>query len=308
MLTQALLAAPMFSARWRWNASRALAIPRFSGGRKVPPPIQRMRADDLLAAVFPGSGGLRGESDGRDPHSGSSAGERDHRQLPARGHGSERADGVILRALADGQIRTVAIDTPEPSPFSHEILNANPYAYLDDAPLEERRARAVQLRRTLAHGRGGRRGRAGSGGDRAGGRRILAGCSRCRRTARRAAHADPAAAGAGVAALVSNELRSRRGARVRIGDADSGWRPSGLQATRVRRLPWQRPARLAGLDRSGHGARHLAQQLSLPRDAIEIALAQLEARRPDPARALHAGLRAAKPNGATGASWRAFTG
>ena len=53
MLTQALLRAPMFGARWKWNASRALAVPRFLGGRKVPPPIQRMRADDLLAAVFP---------------------------------------------------------------------------------------------------------------------------------------------------------------------------------------------------------------------------------------------------------------
>jgi ATP-dependent helicase Lhr and Lhr-like helicase len=148
VLTQALLDAPMFTARWRWNASRALAIPRFSGGRKVPPPIQRMRADDLMAAVFP-----------------------DHAACPENLVGEVRIPDhplvketianclyeamdlnglrALLAGMRAGQIQTVAIDTAEPSPFSHEILNANPYAYLDDAPLEERRARAVQMRRTL---------------------------------------------------------------------------------------------------------------------------------------------------------------
>src|SRR5258708_27845558 len=55
----------------------------------------------------------------------------------------------LLRRMEDGRIRCVSVDTPVPSQFSHEILNANPYAYLDDAPLEERRARAVEMRRIL---------------------------------------------------------------------------------------------------------------------------------------------------------------
>jgi ATP-dependent Lhr-like helicase len=148
VLTQAMLDAPMFTARWRWNASRALALPRFLGGRKVPPPIQRMRAEDLLAAVFPDqvacAENLTGEI--RIP---------DHplveETIDNCLHEAMDLDGLkrILEAMESGAIHKVAIDNPEPSPFSHEILNANPYAYLDDAPLEERRARAVQLRRTL---------------------------------------------------------------------------------------------------------------------------------------------------------------
>ena len=148
VLTQAMLDAPMFTARWRWNASRALALPRFLGGRKVPPPIQRMRAEDLLASVFPDqvacAENLTGEI--RIP---------DHplveETIDNCLHEAMDLDGLkrILEGLESGEIRKVAIDNAEPSPFSHEILNANPYAYLDDAPLEERRARAVQLRRTL---------------------------------------------------------------------------------------------------------------------------------------------------------------
>jgi ATP-dependent Lhr-like helicase len=148
VLTQAMLGAPMFGARWKWNASRALAVPRFAGGRKVPYPIQRMRADDLLAAVFPDQAAcaenLTGEI--RVP---------DHplvnETIADCLHEAMDLDGLkeILRRIEDGSMRTVAVDTPEPSPFCHEILNANPYAFLDDAPLEERRARAVQLRRSL---------------------------------------------------------------------------------------------------------------------------------------------------------------
>ncbi len=148
VLTQAVLPAPMFTARWRWNASRALAIPRYSGGRKVPPPIQRMRADDLMAAVFPDQAACPENLTGEV-------------RIPDHPLVNETIDNClyeamdleglksILEAIQDGRISTVAIDTPEPSPFSHEILNANPYAYLDDAPLEERRTRAVQMRRTL---------------------------------------------------------------------------------------------------------------------------------------------------------------
>ncbi|HWR52147.1 MAG TPA: DEAD/DEAH box helicase, partial [Bryobacteraceae bacterium] len=148
VLTQALLPSPMFTARWRWNAARALAMPRFSGGRKVPAPIQRMRSDDLLASVFPDQAAcaenLAGEP--RIP---------DHPLVKQTINDClyEAMDlpGLmrVLEGLESGAIRRAAAETSEPSPFSHEILNANPYAYLDDAPLEERRARAVQVRRTL---------------------------------------------------------------------------------------------------------------------------------------------------------------
>jgi ATP-dependent Lhr-like helicase len=149
VLTQAMLAAPMFTARWRWNASRALAVPRFTHGRKAPPQIQRMRSDDLLASVFPDQAACAENLEGeiRVP---------DHPLVAEtiRNCLNEAMDlgGLerILDGIRSGAIRTVAIDTAEPSPFSHEILNANPYAYLDDAPLEERRARAVKLRRSLS--------------------------------------------------------------------------------------------------------------------------------------------------------------
>jgi ATP-dependent Lhr-like helicase len=149
ILTQALLDSPMFTARWRWNASRALAILRFSHGRKVPPPIQRMRSDDLLAAVFPDQAACGENLVGPD------IGIPDHPLVKETIrdclHEAMDIDGLkaLLDAIGAGDVRTVAIDTAEPSPLSHEILNANPYAYLDDAPLEERRARAVQMRRTL---------------------------------------------------------------------------------------------------------------------------------------------------------------
>ncbi|HJN45852.1 MAG TPA: DEAD/DEAH box helicase [Vicinamibacterales bacterium] len=147
VLTQAMLPSPMFGARWRWNASRALAVLRFAGGRKVPPPIQRMRSDDLLASVFPDQVACQENLTGdiRIP---------DHplvnETIRDCLHEAMDLDGLraVLAGIERGEIRTHAIDTAEPSPFCHEILNANPYAFLDDAPLEERRARAVQLRRT----------------------------------------------------------------------------------------------------------------------------------------------------------------
>ncbi len=148
VLTQALLAAPMFGARWRWNATRALAILRMRGGRKVAPQLQRMRADDLLASCFPDQAACAENLTGpiRIP---------DHvlvrETIGNCLHEAMDLDGLleILGRVENGAIRTAAVDTPEPSPFCHEILNANPYAYLDDAPLEERRARAVQMRRTI---------------------------------------------------------------------------------------------------------------------------------------------------------------
>lgn len=148
ILEQAALASPIFQTRWRWDATRALALLRFQGGKKVPPQIQRMRSDDLLASVFPDVAACfeNIEGDIKIP---------DH---PLVGEVMKDVltealdiDGLrnVLRGIEDGRIRCLAVDTPVPSQFSHEILNANPYAYLDDAPLEERRARAVEMRRVL---------------------------------------------------------------------------------------------------------------------------------------------------------------
>ena len=147
VLIEALLAAPMFGVRWRWNASRALTILRFRGGAKVPAPIQRMRAEDLLASVFPDQVACAENLTGpiRIP---------DHplvnETISNCLHEAMDVEGLkrILEGLENGTIRRVAVENPQPSVFSHEILNANPYAFLDDAPLEERRARAVQLRST----------------------------------------------------------------------------------------------------------------------------------------------------------------
>ena len=148
VLTQAVLDAPMFAARWRWNASRALAVLRFAGGRKVPSPIQRMRADDLMAAVFPDQAAcaenLSGEIRIPDHPLVQETLEnclREAMDLPGL--------SALLDAIRSGTTQTVAIETPEPSPLAHEVLNSNPYAFLDNAPLEERRARAVQMRRAL---------------------------------------------------------------------------------------------------------------------------------------------------------------
>ncbi len=155
VLREALLTAPMFRLRWRWNASRALMILRFRGGAKVPPAIQRMRAEDLLAAVFPDQVACAENLTGpiRIP---------DHPLVNETIDNCLReamdVDGLrrVLERLESGEIRRVAVENPMPSVFSHEILNANPFAFLDDAPLEERRARAVELRSTsrteVAHG------------------------------------------------------------------------------------------------------------------------------------------------------------
>jgi ATP-dependent Lhr-like helicase len=143
-----LTGSPIFQTRWRWDAQRALALLRFRGGKKVPPQILRMMSDDLLASVFPEVAACQEnvEGDIRIPS---------HplvREVMKDVLGEAMdLDGLkqVLRGIEDGSIRCIAVDTPVPSQFSHEILNANPYAYLDDAPLEERRARAVEMRRVL---------------------------------------------------------------------------------------------------------------------------------------------------------------
>ncbi len=148
VLTQALLDAPMFGARWRWNATRALAILRFRGGTKVPAPIQRMRSDDLLGAVFPDQVACAENLTGPIKIPDHPLVNETITNCLEEAMDIESLEDVLSR-IESGAIRTIALDTPMPSVFCHEILNANPYAYLDDAPLEERRARAVLLRRTL---------------------------------------------------------------------------------------------------------------------------------------------------------------
>ena len=148
ILEQAALDSPIFGTRWRWDANRALALLRFQNGKKVPAQIQRMRSDDLLASVFPDAAACFENIEG----------ERKIPDHPLVGEVMKDVlteamdvEGLksVLRGMASGEIRVLAVDTPVPSQFSHEILNANPYAYLDDAPLEERRARAVEMRRVL---------------------------------------------------------------------------------------------------------------------------------------------------------------
>jgi len=148
VLEQAVLTSPLFTTRWRWDAGRALALLRFRGGKKVPPPIQRMRADDLLAAVFPEAQACQENIEGDITISNHPLIREVMKDVLTEAMDIEGLDRV-LRSIADGGITCIAVDTPQPSQFSHEILNANPYAYLDDAPLEERRARAVEMRRVL---------------------------------------------------------------------------------------------------------------------------------------------------------------
>ena len=149
VLTQAVLQLPLFGTRFRWNATRALALERSGSKGRVPPAIQRARAEDLLAAVFPQQvacqdNALPGDLTPPDHPLVSST-------LDDCLHEAMDVDGlkVVLTGLKSGLIRRHAVDLPEPSPLAHQLLNAMPYAFLDDAPLEERRARAVSVRRTL---------------------------------------------------------------------------------------------------------------------------------------------------------------
>ena len=148
VLIQALLTAPMFTVRWRWVAGCALAIERFRAGKKVPPRLLRMNAEDLAALVFPEQLACAENLAGR-------------RQVPDHPlvnqaiddclHEAMDIEGLeqLLRDIADGCVQLVARDLTEPSPFALHVLNANPYAFLDDAPLEERRTQAVNSRRWL---------------------------------------------------------------------------------------------------------------------------------------------------------------
>ena len=146
LLIQALLDAPMFTTRWRWVAGVALALPRFRGGRKVPPQFMRMQAEDLIAAVFPDqiacAENLVGEREVPDhPLTNQTISDCLNEAMDIEG--LER----LLARLETGAIRVVACDLTQPSPLALEALSARPYAFLDDAPLEERRTQAVMARR-----------------------------------------------------------------------------------------------------------------------------------------------------------------
>ena len=153
ILVQAFLDAPVFQTRWRWNTTIALAVPRNRNGRKVPPQLQRMLADDLMAAVFPDAAACLENIPGDrviPDHPLVNQTLRDclHEAMDFEGL------AAVLDRIHRGEIRCVSRDTPEPSTLAHEILNARPYAFLDDAPLEERRTQAVYARRASEPGSG----------------------------------------------------------------------------------------------------------------------------------------------------------
>ncbi|MGE6388346.1 DEAD/DEAH box helicase [Pseudomonas sp. NPDC078416] len=146
LLIQAVLDAPLFGVRWRWNAGVALALPRYAGGRKVAPQLQRIKSDDLIATVFPDQIACLENL----------VGERDVPEHPLIEqtlddclHEAMDAEGwlKLLRRMENGEVRLISRDLPAPSPLAAEILNAKPYAFLDNAPLEERRTQAVLNRR-----------------------------------------------------------------------------------------------------------------------------------------------------------------
>ncbi|MHB2250074.1 DEAD/DEAH box helicase [Pseudomonas fitomaticsae] len=146
ILIQAVLDAPLFGVRWRWNAGVALALPRYTGGRKVAPQLQRMKSEDLIASVFPDQIACLENL----------AGEREIPEHPLVEqtlddclHEAMDSEGwlELLRRMERGEVRLIARDLPAPSPLAAEILSARPYTFLDDAPLEERRTQAVLNRR-----------------------------------------------------------------------------------------------------------------------------------------------------------------
>ena len=149
LLCQALLDAPMWNIRWRWNVTRSLAVLRRRGGKKIPAQLQRMDAEDLLTAIFPDQVACAENLGGGE------------REIPSHPLVDQTVKDCLEEAMdIDGLERLLisierneknlfARDVIEASPLSQEILNARPYAYLDDAPLEERRTRAVFQRRWL---------------------------------------------------------------------------------------------------------------------------------------------------------------
>jgi ATP-dependent helicase Lhr and Lhr-like helicase len=148
VLIQALCAAPMFEVRWRWGSGIALALPRFRGGKRIPPQIARMNAEDLLASVFPDQVACAENLPGEIQVPDHPLVRQTIRDCLEEAMDIERFE-ALLRDLESGVIRVIACDLTQPSPMALEALNARPYAYLDDAPLEERRTQAVMSRRWL---------------------------------------------------------------------------------------------------------------------------------------------------------------
>ncbi|WP_158748372.1 DEAD/DEAH box helicase [Acidobacterium sp. S8] len=148
LLQQASLTSPIFKARWKWDAGRSLQLLRFRNGKKIPPQIQRTRADDLLASVFPQVAACQENIEGDIEIPNHPLVREVMKDVLGEAMDLEGLKQVLV-GMHSGKIRCVAVDTATPSHFAHEMLNANPYAFLDDAPLEERRARAVSLRGVL---------------------------------------------------------------------------------------------------------------------------------------------------------------
>jgi len=148
VLIQALLDSPMFEIRWRWNASCALAVIRRRAGQRVPPQLQRMQSEDLVALVFPDQlacfENIQGE---REVPQHPLVEQTIHDCLTE----AMDIDGFIsvLKKIENKEVELIAKDLREPSPIAQEVLTARPYAFLDDAPLEERRTRAVMSRRWI---------------------------------------------------------------------------------------------------------------------------------------------------------------
>ena len=148
VLVQAVLPTPIFTSRWRWNLNRALVSPRFRGSRHLPPAIQRMEADDLMAAIFPMLAACQENVSGPI-------------EIPDHPLVRQTLDDccteamdldrlvALLEGLRAGTVAARFVETTEPSVLAHEILNGRPFTFLDDAPLENRRTRAISLRRGI---------------------------------------------------------------------------------------------------------------------------------------------------------------
>jgi ATP-dependent helicase Lhr and Lhr-like helicase len=145
LLEQASLDSPIFRARWRWDAGRSLQLLRFYNGKRIAPQVQRTRSDDLLASVFPQVAACQENIEGDIQIPDHPLIQEVMKDVLTEAMDLEGLIG-LLAGIRTGAIRCLAVDSATPSAFAHELLNAMPYAYLDDAPLEERRARAVNMR------------------------------------------------------------------------------------------------------------------------------------------------------------------
>ena len=148
ILIQALLDSPMFETRWRWNSNISLAVPRNRNGKRVPAQFQRNDAEDLIAVIFPDQLACLENIAG-------------NREIPEHPLVEQTLSDCLndtmdinaleqlLEKLHSGEIKLVCCNLTTPSPLAQEVINANPYAFLDDAPAEERRTLAIQQRRYI---------------------------------------------------------------------------------------------------------------------------------------------------------------